>query len=183
MKDYEIYNGVMLSGIRPAVDGKSDKYSWNVFRWVRAWCRDRAPNLQAVTFPKDGSCPGERHPGGIYLGYYLPEEPGWFIGARLAPICADPFPKGRDRLPRNIGANPVKSIEDITDWFWPTYAAIGRCALWDHEMPLIGDEERFHQHSGDTRTCNWCGLTEGRVSVTRKIVEHRWRPVTSEEAA
>lgn len=89
------------------------------------------------------------------------DEDKWVYGTKLATIVT--------RCPLTRFAWPQK-FENISDLFWNEYLKVGRC-LWDaqHDIGMIGDENRFSDPVGYKKTCNWCGTVMHRhVKVIQK---------------
>lgn len=142
-----------LESIKPKVKGESDKYSWNMYRFLK---RHKLENIFGV-MSKDGMMVGTVDSEGlsgclvrsiISSGYRLPIE-FWFdksiFGLRIMPLYLE------------------------------EYQRVGRCLMLDHDEPWIsGDDNRFRT-IGNTRRCNWCGKWQHRtikkiVKLTRKEV-------------
>lgn len=67
----------------------------------------------------------------------------------------------------------VKSVDDITDLFWPEYERDGRCVIdRDHTGWFQNDGDRFTV-IGNTRRCNWCGEWHERTLAKRTTIERR----------
>lgn len=173
-----------LKAIRPAVRGQSDKYSWLLFRHlsrhnlavelrVLAHQLDLADNATFRPFDKATAQSAQ-----LFIGYL---DDGWGCGAYLSDIIN---PTNR-RWPGIGTAWPPRVLVhavDVSDWFWPEYARIGRC-VWDpgHNGFMVGTEGRFIIEAGKrTRLCNWCGQRQRLVTKRKTVRVHAW---VSEEAA
>lgn len=182
--DIHVYPMVPLNSVRPAVDNTSDKYSWNLYRWLRQYTRSNHfkyhPRIEVAQLTtRDGRPWGGTEKfctGSLFLGYLDPDsENMWFTGARLASILVEPFPKGENRLSRNIGAMSIAGSIDHTDKFWMDYANHGRCAFDPgHALAMLGDEGRFINVSDDHRRCTWCGFEQHKETVEKTVTETRW---------
>src|SRR5690606_17189849 len=112
--------------IRPAVRGKSDKFSWRLHQRSLKNGRERV-YLMAWTF-LDGYRPaslgdligGHVHAYQIALGF-LDRE--WFHGNTLRNVCTPGTPT--HDWAYGPGHHVAEWIE-ITDWFWDNYLRVGR---------------------------------------------------------
>lgn len=152
------------------------KYSPNLHRWLKRFVSRRFYKALDLPHPQVLLPSGFKDLTALMLiGYYDPDDRSVFIGARLGAVITDPFPRGKDVLPANVGAYVDPSIrdgQDKTEWFWATYAQIGRCIFDpDHHKSFIGDEDRYTRPNDQMRTCNWCGTTQ--LACHREIVKTR----------
>lgn len=142
--------------IRPAKDGKSDFFSWQLFRWVRKYRCGRWNEIWQ--WPS----------GTLYIGMsdndY--EEPGmgWLSGRMLRNVCS----YGQDL---KTFAHPIPArAKDVTGAFWTDYMRRGVCAIhpdivhvWDYCAP-------------NRRRCKYCAKTEQSYIVTAEQI--KWEPVS-----
>lgn len=142
----------LLEKIKPAVKGKSDKYSWFLYNWIKknkfldltVWFDTRSIlDGKETNFDKKNI-----HIGQIWIGS---AESGWFHGSRLGSILGGKY---------QTWANPwMKNTHiDITEWFWEEYLKDGRC-IWDrnHDRWIADDENRYIYINNNSRKCRWCG--------------------------
>lgn len=157
-----------INQIKPKTKGKSDKYSWQLYEYLRRNKYD-ITNTKVFFNTKswfDGSKlefdKSNLILRQIWIGY---DDDGWFDGNNLNTIISQSKEK------YEIFANPwiKNNYIDITNWFWNEYIIIGRC-IWDreHNRRLLNDENRF-TYVNNTRKCNWCGQWQHRE--IEKIVE------------
>lgn len=155
----------LLPQIKPRNARVSDKYSANLYRFIRE------RRLVTVLFHKPS---GQR-----YLTCSNWREDDWphVTGARIWHVLI------ATRRPEDCTAVYVGHLyadcEDITEVFWREYIRKGRCALDpEHERYFQGDEDRFSMIAS-ARRCNWCGLwfrKEVEKVVEIKRITH-WVPV------
>jgi len=137
-----------LEAINPA---NSDKYSPNLYKWMR---KKRRWPIPIRVFESDGH---------LYIGYIHDRE---FTGAKLNAVLCD----SRTQEYCYVGGQKFVEVSD----FWERYTAIGRCAIDQaHSMRFIGDEDRYVE-DGDTRTCQWCGAVQHRRRWTETVECEEW---------
>ncbi|WP_165856769.1 hypothetical protein [Marinobacter sp. JSM 1782161] len=138
------------SEIRPAVRGKSDFYSWQLFRWMR-----EKPWLGQVYAGTWNTFNGvDRENPVLYIG--LMDDEGWFHGKRLRALCTH-----RESL-QSWAFGPAHDTahwKDVTADFWADYLQRGVCAIH-------GDFAHNWQYlSADHRRCHYCGKEEIEQTV------------------
>lgn len=153
---------ISANNFKPKVRGKSDKFSWNLYRLLKEWEDDVSVIRIGWNF-LDGQCSLDR--GQLY-------------------ICRDP--KSGDFLSGNeihqiMGQGPSKAHvaigmmsktpwwkhewEDVTEWFFREYADKGRCLIvpnWSHEWIEI---------NSNARKCKHCGQHQRREVYTKRKLE------------
>lgn len=143
-----------LKLIKPKVKGKSDKYSWNLHKYLsnnkgsKVYYRkinsfsERENLYHSNTLTKYDVLIGTPHREGI-------------IGASLLEILRKP-PKMK-----YFFINAFNDYQEITDEFFKDYVEIGRC-LFDseHNGWMTGDENRFTYQNDNERICSWCKLRQ-----------------------
>lgn len=143
-----------LSEVKPAVAGRSDKYSWNLYRWLRKQSKDRWwPHIGVYRPPATEPCRR------LIVGYRPPSEGGWIYGSYMNSVLCS----GTKEIYAFAPPTLLATYDDITAEFWADYLRIGRC-IFDpnHTWGMIGDEARFSSLSPSKRRCNWCGATMHR---------------------
>lgn len=157
-------NDEFAESIRPAVKGKSDKYSWRLYQRTKKNGRERvylmawngligyqAPDPSCL---EQGFVPASK----IALGQV---QDGFFHGGRLQTICTP----GESLMDWAYSpAHHVAEWIDITDWFWSNYLRHGRCLFF------IG-VHRWTAMNRNTRKCEHCGKHERRSVVTRREIK------------
>lgn len=144
---------------KPKVKNESDKYSWNLYRFLNKQVRQRDIGKYVKKQIKIYWLTHSR-----WDGRYLEFEPD---NLRLDQLLISPF-GGRvgyslsEILAKGYGTEwsfPWKDDEliDITDWFFSTYERDGRC-IFDrgHNGWMLGTDKRF-TYVNNTRKCNCCG--------------------------
>lgn len=157
-------NKAFAASIRPAVNGKSDKYSWLLYQralkegqesvFLSTWCTVYGDVGASLDELKSERIPSSR----IMIGR---RDDGWFHGNSLATICRP----GARRMDWAFGPQfGVANWIDITDWFWTMYQREGRCRFFNftHEWIAI---------NRNARKCAYCGKHERRQIETRKTIE------------
>lgn len=139
--------------IKPKVRGESDFLSWHLYRFLR-----KNPRYNRIYRAPDGV---------VYIG--CERDGDWVYGARLIGVtCGDlktwAYSPGQFRTPE---------WQDITDEFWTDYLTRGVCAIHN-------DLAHNWNEAGDTRTCEYCGKVERKITRTVQRVEVDWVAVTEE---
>lgn len=162
-----------IQAVRPAVYLRSDKFSWRLYRHLKkrpyphtlrvlAHQLDRSDTRTFVPFSVTTAQPAQ-----LFIGYR--DEEDWGSGAFLSDIINPSNNSGPSwwAFPPRMFIHAI----DVSDWFWPEYARIGRC-VWDREHSgfMSGAEERFITEAGEgTRLCTWCGQRQ-RLVTKRKVI-------------
>ena len=166
---------ITLNQIKPATPKVSDKYSYNLWEWVSQFQKDyhQLPSVYAVVPVSETFDMSELKKGHwpIYLG--LKQQDGSLSAAELNSVLGC--------QPQIWSFTPEVHFEsseliEITEAFWSTYQAIGRCLFHDHAANfIVGASERFtYNEEGDMRTCQWCGHQQARQLVEVVKIEERW---------
>ncbi|WP_079709769.1 hypothetical protein [Paraliobacillus ryukyuensis] len=174
-----------IKRIKPKTKGESDKYSWNLYRFLHKIISNRdegkyVKNQLEVHFVHNS----------WFDSKYLEFDKNKSLNPRQLIILPLGLKNGRSFhsvdsiLTRNRSdrfALPNWELTDITDWFFETYERDGRC-IFDrsHNGWMLGAKNRF-THVNNTRRCNWCGEwhhkeIKKKVNITRKEV---WLPEES----
>lgn len=148
------------NSIKPALRGKSDFFSWQLYRWVKA-----SPHYTEIWRGTWNSFTGldEKRPT-LYIGRM--DEGLWMHGRTLRHLC---------RHGENLEsfayspAHDTRRWVNVTDEWWAEYRQIGVCA--------IHNGTAHHWTYGvEIRSCDYCGEVQRRgvqiETVTRKI----WLP-------
>lgn len=143
--------------IKPKVRGKSDFFSWQLYRWVKKY----PARLQIFKGTRNSATGIDREKPQLYIGVMTDDH--WFHGAQLRYICC----VGRKIEAWAYGPNfDTENWENITDQFWNDYMKIGTCAIH-------GDLWHDWNTEGDKRTCTRCGATEHKQTET--FTKEVWR--------
>jgi hypothetical protein len=119
--------------IKPAIKGQSDKYSWNLYRFIK-----QVPRAYRVFI---------KHNGEVLIGY--PDDTGQLIGTQLSAVLRT---STRTFALWSIGLSSNKETKEITEAFWERYHLIGACSLDTSYHAFVNDEGK--------RTCSRCGYEE-----------------------
>lgn len=144
----------LLPKIKPRNIKESDKYSRNLYLWVRY-----RHTLNVVN-----------HRGELYLTTEDWKEDDWgkLSGARLTRILC----KGKTAESCVYINIPVGECRDVTEEFWSEYIKKGRCHLDpDHNGFMMNTESRFSIIDRNHRVCNWCGREFSRHVEKRMACE------------
>jgi hypothetical protein len=158
--------GLDLQAIHP---DRGARYSPNLHAWLTVSHHDRlTPRARLSGLYTDPT-------GNVWIGYV--RAPAGFIGQRLAHVLT---------VGAGAGIGAWRHLGHMEPWngFWPTYNAIGRCALDPkHSDASIYAEHRWRR-SSDTRTCLWCGkATQRLVRWTEGEACEAWQTAVAPHAA
>lgn len=155
---------------KPAVNGKSDKFSWRLYQRILKNGRERVyisawDNMLGEEFTPDfeqlkQGC--RKQLSRVMLGSEV-EPGGWFHGRQAFKIMLT-----GTRVDESHAYSPRFNTSDwldITDWYWSEYERIGVC--------LFGHGHRFIKINRNSRKCEHCGKHERRQILTKKTIERR----------
>lgn len=146
---------VELNAIKPKTSGISDKYSANLYKYLKKNPQSRVYTPIAEKYSKDTFSAGD-----VWLGVFHIVGLTGIAGKRLQMILS-----GENSMNHLMPANREEYV-DITAKFFEDYKEIGRCLLDpSHTGWLRYDEGRF-TFSENARTCNWCGRTQLKTTTT-----------------
>lgn len=153
----------------PAKRGESDKFSWNLYRWLREYSRRYGRRVSAMP-PRIIQAPDTSR---YLIGFF--DDDGWFVGEKIVRVLVGPM-SARAPVLECCAFSPelIEKHKDVTDLFWSEYARIGRCLFdIDHEDFMLYTDDRYRSVNPYHRECKWCGrtqlLTERAVTKTRQV--------------
>lgn len=160
--------------VKPKIKGESDKYSWNLYRWLykyRKYADYKVYYIADEEFDRNNLklskiIIGKKHSDREITGNLLSN----IINKGSCSEDSYCFLK-------SIGWNTDKAI-DITELFKKEYIRIGRCFIFGHtDIWLRGDKDKFTIINKHSRRCNWCGKYENRYIETEKTIKRKevWR--------
>ncbi|WEG18649.1 hypothetical protein PQ478_09220 [Alkalihalophilus pseudofirmus] len=169
-----------LKLIKPKVKGESDKYSWNLYKYLHKITSTRhegkyIKNQLEVHWLRHSRFDGEhiefdqhdlRH---FMVGQVIIFPFG--LGKSHLNFMNSVLSKGRCENFANVWNK--ESFTDITDWFFETYLKDGRCIFdREHNMWMTNTDDRYYQINSNNRKCKWCGEhqhreIEKRVEINR----------------
>lgn len=142
-----------VESIRPATDGVSDKYSWNIYRYLKYYIGENFVVCQGAA-------------DGLLVGQFYPDD---FYGNSLRSLMCE-YTTERYSWDKRLEVLPVTS-------FFGDYRRIGRCLLIPHDYPWYEGENTRFTYVGNTRRCNWCGKWQHK-EIHKQVVMTRdevWR--------
>lgn len=144
-----------ISLIKPQTHGISDKYSWNLYTYLK---KNKGEH-RILLSPKDTTF----HPMNMLVLQGT-------IGKHLWAIM------GEGKATRyDFSLYDLKSYTDITEEFWEHYVAKGRCVFdKEHGGWWVGGDQRFTMIDTDTKVCQWCNATLRRTEETVTRTVERW---------
>lgn len=165
-----------LKEIKPKVRGKSDKYSWQLYQYLKKNPTHTKVFWNRKNYSPDGTysdfSEGQLYKSGRIIIGRMHEE---LIGANLGTIMGQGKNKYQSWCYHPFGGWSNDQFEEITDYFWEGYTKLGRCFLDpQHNSWWFSDDKRFI-YVNNTRRCNWCGQWQERkiekvVRVNRNTV-------------
>jgi hypothetical protein len=148
----------LAESIKPANHGKSDFFSWQLYRWAK-----QKPLMLQIWEGTWNSVSGtdRGHPV-LYIGYMDSDTPGekWLHGRKLRELCCH----GQNIEGCAYGpGHDTAHWKEITKEWWKKYMRIGVCAIH-------GDFAHNWNESGDTRICEYCGKKEHKqIEMVEKV--------------
>lgn len=147
-----------LSRIKPKNKGVSDKYSWNLYKFLNKMLKvEKFATEDTVRFYWNtySRWDGEHLPFNGHIDFGRQgiisttdnKNTGYLLDAVLR--------EGRSEL----YAIPLawQNTIDITDWFFDTYEKIGRCIFDSDHNGWMQHTDARYTYVNNTRKCNWCG--------------------------
>lgn len=164
--------------VRPKKRGESDKYSWNLYRYLRdnnkrdirfCYHTENPVDSKEQDLPLDFN----KSFGTMQIFVLFGDGKGGFgtSGIRVS----DAMHKGQTaRLETFSFCLWDKSkFVDITEQFWNLYRQIGRCVFDRNHHGWWQGEGRFTQINKNSRKCNWCGKHQRRQIKKYVNIERR----------
>lgn len=156
----------LLSKIKPKVDKCSDKYSWQLYQFIkRNGCTKVYYNLKEDELY---DCKAPRW-NRIYI---CKELQGDIFGNSLTTIQSPSV----DKYSMNCycESNGYKFI-DITNTFWDMYIKDGRCVFdRNHNLWWSGGGDKYTMIDENTKICNWCSKELHRREIVTEKIEEVW---------
>lgn len=138
-----------LKSVQPKTKGKSDKYSWNIYRYLK---KHRSEDIRVFV--------------GLIIGH---EYPDGVSGLHLNQLMAS------TRI-QEFWFSDKWNLKEITGWL-SEYQRVGRCLLIPHDFVWCEGEDTRFTYVNNTRKCNWCGLWQHRElhKVVEREIKEEWR--------
>lgn len=142
--------------IKPEIKGKSDFFSWQLYRWVKA-----NPKRVKVWLAAWNSVTGiDFNSPTLYIGD--DRDGSWIHARQLRSLCT----RGANLTCMAYGpAHGTENWLDVTEQFWADYLRIGVCAIH-------GDYAHDWEVTGDKRICKHCSKQEKQVAT--QLVVKEW---------
>jgi hypothetical protein len=148
---------IIANDIKPTVDGKSDFFSWQLFRWIR-----KNPTAYRIYLGTWNSVNGIDDKNRVlYIGYER-EGDRWISARRLTNLCCiNQDLKSYSFAP----CHDIKNWVDVTNIFWGDYMKKGVCAIYSssHKWTLKSDS---------LRDCEYFGKVE--ILKTKMVEVKEW---------
>lgn len=153
-------NKEFLKNIKPQVTGKSDKYSWGIYKYLMQLDREGKIEDCKVMWYRRSQWDSriitefEERKDHILNHIFLLTNHGGLIGVNCGRVMQG---KTENFFYEAFGPDNFK---DITEWFEKEYTIKGRC-LFDeqHDTWFIGAENRYSIQDENKKVCTWCGCT------------------------
>lgn len=178
-----------ISKIKPKNIKKSDKYSSQIYRYIK-----KNPECFGIYYVSTQDIYDHESDGFVekecdfdinnfrgdklWLGYIERETNSkgyidWLYGNTLSTITSS-VSKNRYEIFANPWLNKKKVI-DVTKEFWEHYIKVGRCVYVDHNREFcLHDEGRFEYLNDGHRKCNWCGAEEQLIKKIKTYEVNEW---------
>lgn len=159
-----------LNKIKPKLKGESDKYSWNLYKFLNTKMKEKYLGSQIKIYWNHYSrWDGEHLPftGDISNLMQLIISPagnkstGYILSQILRDGKAEYF-----AIPR-VWQNST----DITEWFFDTYENIGRCIFDPEHSRWMQYTDNRYTYINNTRKCNWCGQWHKKEIIKKVKIE------------
>ena len=163
-------DNLLLKKIKPQIKGESDKYSWNLWKWLNKYKTEKLRVYYLPNHEDDKYDPTDFDNVQILIGERWRDN--CIVGMTLRTIIATDRGLQSGAFTTGCGYN-VHVAQDVTEQFFEDYIEFGRCFLFEHGAWLRnGDKQFTYQDDGNERWCNWCGRVERkRIEVETKIIE------------
>lgn len=156
-----------LNSIKPKKRGQCDKFSWNIYRYLKEKCMF---DIQVCWYEKswiDGSVEHFSENNSLRNVQTFILFGGHYSGARILDLQS----KGNSSTLETYSfcAFDKEKFIDITEWFLKRYQQIGRCIFdLEHGGWWSGEGDRFTVINKKSRRCNWCGQYQ-RKSIIKQV--------------
>ncbi len=147
---------ITAESIKPQKHGKSDFFSWQLYRWVKKF--PTRLTIWSATWSSTAGFDSDNRT--LYIG--SKRDGTWIHCANLSNLCV------RDRRIEGWAfgnAHDTENWEDVTEQFWNKYMQIGVCAIH-------GDSAHDFVTDGLTRTCKYCSKKERQI--VELVERKRW---------
>lgn len=139
--------------LKPNQKGMSDKYSWNLYQFLKTnkdirvfWDSTNDFNKRSIRFIDKDSTDVSQH---LRLGRFLGKS---FAGRSLMSVLVK-----TDKHLYSYSWLDANQLEDVTDWFFDTYEKIGRCAFDNNHSMWLSNEDGRYEEFENKKKCCWCG--------------------------
>ncbi len=156
-----------LNLIKPKVKGESDKYSWNLYKYLHKYkgnTRVYYNKSDIMSSDKDSYNKNTLRLSDILVGTPVEHEDS-VIGNSLLEILR--------KVPSQQYwyQSALITYSDITEEFYNDYIDIGRCLIDNsHTGWLRNTDNRFTYINDNERKCNWCGIEQHRE--VEEVIKH-----------
>lgn len=138
-----------LKSVQPRTRGESDKYSWNIYRYLK---RHTGDDIRVFK----GFIIGQKSSGGII---------GNFIKELMSTYNRQEYWFGDEW-----------ELLEEPNWL-EKYQRVGRCLLIPHDFVWYEGEDTRFTYVNNTRKCNWCGQWQHKElhKVVKREIREEWR--------
>lgn len=142
----------LLAKIKPKVNKVSDKYSWQLYQFIKKHEHTRV--YMNKTEYNNGEL-SKTNMSDIIIGSTYTFDNS-VIGTCLSRILSPD--RNKYQLFCYLNNRLGWDLVDITDEFWKSYIENGRCSLdTSHNKWWIGEDSRYEEIDDNTKRCKWCG--------------------------
>lgn len=142
-----------LNSVQPKLKGTSDKYSWNIYRYLK---KHKGEDVRVFSSTNNTGVIGRKHPGGV-------------IGCDLGSLI-------RSTRIQEYWFDDNWNLKEITKYL-DEYQRVGRCLLIPHDFVWYEGEDTRFTYVNNTRKCNWCGQWQHKElhKVVKREIREEWR--------
>lgn len=150
-----------LKLIKPKKSRQSDKFSWNIYRYLRTYLKFKNVDVKVL----DTSF-------GVIFCYHI--EPAFYNGRSIRTILQA---GSYGSLQNYAYVRRQEQYKDISEEFFKWYPILGRCYFdKEHNGWWVGEEHRYTTINKHCLRCNWCGAFLKRRIETKvkRVREEHW---------
>jgi hypothetical protein len=167
-----------LDKIKPANVKKSDKYSKQIYKFLKDNPRYRQVYNDKLKYDSDSKSyvksdfnPDDVDLSRLYFGNPCINTTNEILGKCIRSLVGN----SRDKYTTFCYlCNKESEFVNVTKEFFEKYIEVGRC-IYDNHYWLQDEETRYTYIDPIHRKCNWCGKEQEEIEVSRTYTHKEWR--------